>query len=351
MSTWIDCQHLDANSWLGKPPPLRPADIPLVRPKGTPSRNFANDFNATGPKAIDRAIAEKLLPSAEPYYIGPFLLYSDGIRPAAITQYAFFRANEAKTLFYYFFAAANIDFMPLPEALNLLLSRIAFPEDQPSLFIIFCAFTDAYYNANQYIAETREEICKIAISAVVLSMTKRKRECLPQTRFMQLVEQVRCSDDYKVYLYESLKEMPIVLFFTTIHFTNEPDTVKRGSMTQNRGLFNKKKLFCVLSDQMLKIYKDQNCTDQSEEVPLYNVTVKFVGAKEKEPAKMVIASKDGLPFGSSFLKGLRRPGKKSQYEFSGPKDDIELKQWVDLLNFWALYVNLIQMTNMSPKSE
>jgi hypothetical protein len=279
------------------------------------------------------------------------LLYTAGIRPAAITQYFFMKPTEAQTLFYHFFSSANIDYMPLPEAFRLLLSRVAYPEDSKSLFVIFCAFADAYCEANQYIAETPEEICKLAIAAVVLSMTKRTNDCLSQARFMQLVEQVRCPNEYKVYLYDNLRAKPIVLYFTSIHFPNEPENVKKGTMTRTHGFLNKKKLYCVLSDQTLKIYKDQNCTDQSEEVTLHNVNIKFVGAKEKELAKIVITSKDKTPFGSSFQKGQRRPGKKSQYEFSGPKDEAELKQWADLLNFWALHVDLIQMTNTSPKAD
>jgi hypothetical protein len=351
MTLWADCQHLDVSTWLGRPPSLRPADFAFVRPTGSVPRNFAHDFNSTGPRAIERAIAEKAILSSEPHYVGPMLLYCDGIRPAAVTQYAFLRPTEAQTLFYCFFSAANLDFMSLPDAFRLLLSRVALPEDRSSLFIIFNAFADAYAEANQYIAETREEVCKLAIAAVILSMTKRKNECLSQMDFMKRVEQVRCADKYKVFVHSTLKEKPIVLYFTTIQFVNEPETVRRGSMSKSRTLFTKTKQFCVLSAQTLKIYKDQGCTDQAEEVPLYNVTVTFVAAKDKEPARMVIASKDGLPFGSSFKKGQRRPGKKSQYEFSGTKDETELKQWVDLVKFWGLYVTFIQMTNMSPKSE
>jgi hypothetical protein len=348
---WTDCQTLDPSSWFGKPPPLRPVDIPLSRGKPHYSAAFAAAFNSTGEAAIRGAVADKSLLSAEPHYVSPFLFFCDGIRPAAVSQYFFQKPAEAQTLFYYYFASANLDYMALPDALRLLLSRVAYPDDQKSLFAIFCAFADAYYESNQYISETRDEICKLAIAAVVLSMSKRKAsaEILSQARFLQLVEQVRCSEEFKLYLYESLREKPIVLYFTSVHFSTDPETVKKGVLTKTRGLFNKKKLYCVLSEQIFKIYNDQGCSDQSEEIPLHNVTVRFVPAKDKEPAKMVISSKDGLPFGSSFQKNQRRPGKKSAYEFSGPREDTELRAWVDNLNFAAFYAHLIQLTNTSSK--
>jgi hypothetical protein len=350
MTTWEDVQHHELTTWLGKPPPLRVVDTP-VTPKAAYPPKFASDFNSQGPKAIERAVADKLIPSSEPHFVAPFLFYAEGVRPAAITQYFFLKPNEAQTLFYYYFSAANVDYLALPDALRLLLSRVAFPDEQRPLFDIFCAFADAYCESNQYIGENRDEIRKLAIASVVVSMSKRKTECMPQAQFMKLVEQVRCPDEYKVFLYDSLKQAPIVLFFTLVHFQTDPESVKRGTMLKSTGFFNKKKLYCVLSDACLKVYKDEKCSDQSEEIPLYNVIIKFVAAKDKEPAKIVISSKDGGSFGSSFQKGLRRPSKKNIYEFSGPKEETELKVWVEYLNFTALYINLIQMTNCSPKSD
>jgi hypothetical protein len=193
-------------------------------------------------------------------------------------------------------------------------------------------------------SETRDEIVKLSIASVVLSMTKRKAspDCLSQTKFMQLVEPVRCTEDYKLYLLTSIREKPICLYFTTVHFANDPESFRKGTLTKTRGLFTKKKLFCVLQDQVLKIYKDQGRTDLSEEVPLQNVNVKFLPAKDKDPSRIVISSKDDKPFGSSFQKNQKKPAKKSVYEFSGAKDE-ELKIWVNNLIFAAIYHNLIQL--------
>jgi hypothetical protein len=347
--SWNDCQHLDPASWCGKPPALRNIDIPLYRAKAHYPGTFSSSFNSSGEDAIRKAVTDKLIPSPEPHYVSPFLFFCEGIHPWAVSQYFFLKPAEAQTLFYYYFSSANLDYMALPDALRLLLSRVAYPEDQSQLFALFNAFADAYCEANQYISETREEICKLAIASVVLSMSKRKAssDCIPQAVFMHLIEAVRCSNDYKVYLYESLREKPIVLFFTTMQFTMDPEMLKKGVLTRPGGfLSKKKKLYCVLSNDGVKIYKDQNCTVLSEEVPLHNVTARVVPAKDREPAKLVIASKDGLPFGSSFTKGTRRPAKNAQYEFSHT-NEMELKSWTDNMNFVGFYLNLVQLTNTS----
>jgi hypothetical protein len=178
-----------------------------------------------------------------------------------------------------------------------------------------------------------------------------KPESQTQAQFLMRVEQARCPTDYKVYVYEAIRQEPIALYFTLVHFKSSPESVKRGTMLKSRGLFSKKKLFIVLSvfESCLKVFTDEKCPEQSEEITLYNTTVKFVPAKEKKPAKLVIASRDGADFGPTFKKGLKRPANKSQYEFSKPKEDAELRQWVEYLNFAALYITLIQMTTHLPK--
>jgi hypothetical protein len=54
------------------------------------------------------------------------------------------KPNAAQTLFYYYFCAANVDYVNLDDALRLLLLRVACPEDRQSLFAIFCALADAF---------------------------------------------------------------------------------------------------------------------------------------------------------------------------------------------------------------
>jgi hypothetical protein len=129
------------------------------------------------------------------------------------------------------------------------------------VFAIFCAFADAYCESNQYITESRDEIRNLAIACSVVSMSKGKSDCLLQAQFKHLIKQVRYADEYKDSLYWSIRGRPIALFFRHLHFHHELENVKRGTMLKNPGLFNKAKLYCALSEAILKVYKDERFSD------------------------------------------------------------------------------------------
>jgi hypothetical protein len=174
MEIWAECRYLSVTSWLGRPLATGPTDVSFIYQSSPVPLDFADDFNATGPHAITRAIQADALLSAEARDVGPILFCCDGVPPAPVSQYAFLRPTGAQTLFYSCFSAANLDFMALTNAFHLLLPRVALPEDRSSLFVIFNAFADAYMHTNSYTGGTREDICKLAVAAVILSMTKTK---------------------------------------------------------------------------------------------------------------------------------------------------------------------------------
>jgi hypothetical protein len=80
----------------------------------------------------------------------------------------------------------------------------------------------------------------------------------------------------------------------------------------------------------------------AEEIPLQEATVKYVPARDKEPAKLVILSKDGKPFGTSVAKAVRKTSKKTQYEFSCGTES-EIKSWIENMNFVVFYLTLKAM--------
>jgi hypothetical protein len=235
--------------------------------------------------------------------------------------------------------------------MRLLLGCVAFPEKQHYLFAILSAFADVFCESNQSLGESRNDVRKLAIASAVLSMSIGKSECLPLDQFLKRVENAHSRDDYKVELYESIRQDPIVLYFRRFHFNAYPDPVKRGTMLKNHGFF-KKKQFIVLSvyESCLKVFTDKDCTEQSKEIVLYNTIAKFVRAKEKDPAKIVIASRDGAKFVQKVKKGLKRPASKSHSEFSKLKDEAELKKWVEHSNFAAQYIRFIGLITDSPRS-
>jgi hypothetical protein len=345
MSDSKDCSGLELVSWMGSLPAMSTIDFPLDRATfGYPS-NFAKEFNADSEKAINRAVSEKKIPSNDATYVCPYLMYCEGIHPRALSLYFFQKKADARSLFFYYFSSANLDYISLPDAMRLLLSRVAYPDGRDDLYTIFIAFADAYYEANQYIRETRDEIAKLAVASVVLSLSRRKNNThdgLSGTEFTRLVSMVSSSDEYKLFLYDSLRAKPIPLFFISMQFPNtDPEMKKKGQIFKAGGMFKrKKKLYAVLSeDGILRIYRDQNGTDMSEEIQLQEAVVKFVPAKDKEPAKMAIISKEGKPFGASVAKSVRKTSKKTQYDFSCA-NELEIKSWIDNMNFVAFFLTL-----------
>jgi hypothetical protein len=180
---------------------------------------------------------------------------------------------------------------------------------------------------------------------VVLSLSRRKNnphDGMNGTEFTRLVSTVSSSDEYKLFLYDSLRSKPIPLFFISMQFPNtDPELKKKGQMFKAGGVFKrKKKLLAVLSeDGILRIYRDDKGADLAEEIQLQEAVVKFVPAKDKEPSKMAIISKEGKPFGASIAKSVRKPSKKTQYEFSCATD-AEIKSWIDNMNFVAFFLTL-----------
>jgi hypothetical protein len=330
---------------MGGLPPLATIDFPLDRPPFTYPANFAKSFNTNAEDAISKAVSEKKIQSTDATYVCPYLMYCEGIHPRALYLYFFQKKSDARSLFFYYFSSANLDYISLPDAMRLLLSRVAYPDGREDLSIIFTAFADAYYEANQYVRETRDEIAKLAVACVVLSLSRRKsnpHEGLSGTEFTRLVSMVSSSDEYKLFLHDSLRSKPIPLFFISMQFPNaDPELKKKGQLFKAGGVFKrKKKLSAVLSeDGILRVYKDDKATDLSEEIQLQEATVKFVPAKDKEPAKMAIISKEGKPFGASFSKGVRKQSKKTQYEFSCA-NEAEIKSWIDNMNFVAFFLTL-----------
>jgi hypothetical protein len=279
--------------------------------------------------------------------VGPYLFFCQGIHPRAVSALFFSKPSESHSLFYHFFSSPNLDYLPLAEACRILLSRIAFPDDKTGISNVFSAFADAFCEVNNYVMESRGEIAKLAMAAVILSMSRRTakaHDCLSQADFLRLVQSVRSSVNYKTKLYEAIKRHPITLFFMSMHFNSDPEG-KALCLSKTGAVFKMKtRVYCVLhEDAILRTYRDSACKDCSREIPLGNVKTHFTAASGKEPAKLSLASLDGGPFGFGLKKGDRKPSKKTEYVFSCG-DEADLRMWMESLSFKRLYLRLMEMT-------
>ena len=337
--TVSDCSSLELRSWHGAQPPLKEVDIPTQWVAYKYPDGFAHQFNMNSVAAMQRKEVCDRLPSVEnACYVSPFLFFCPGIHPRAVTQYFLQKPTELRSLFFYYFSAANLDFMALDDACRLLFSRIAFPEDMNNLLNIFMAFADAYLSANDYFTFSVMEVVRLAVGAVLVSMSKRKSESLSYDEFLKVAGNVKASPDYTRAFYDSMMEKPIVLFFTMMTFTVDPDIQKTGSLMVAGGVVKrKKKLFSRVTEEGVLFYKDEKLKEESMVIPLINAAAKV--ATQGKDQFLVIYSNDGMPFGYKMKKSKKKELKTAQHEFLAVNDS-ELRSWLSNINFMAFLLTM-----------
>ena len=292
--------------------------------------NFVQLFNVNMTAAIDLARQNNNIPPNDNGMVtGPYLLYCKGIHPRAITQLFLSDEKSAESHFYWLFNSANLDFLSLPEAARLLFSKIAIPEDTAGLKTILSAFGQAYTRANEYAQFTAEEIGKMALAGIVLSMSKD----MDEAEFLQLVIRVAAPPEYKHYLFTAFRDKPMQLSFKSLQVATEPDFSKVGMM-HLRTKKKKSKRFVTMTKASFKIYKDSNQKELETEIPLFDVNAKVVNATSgKEESRLVIARNDGMAFGLLKPKAMKKGAKDLTYEF--------VSHDVTVLRLWAGYINYV----------
>ena len=340
--TVTDCSSLQLRSWHGDQPRLDEIEIPMQWAGYRFPDGFWHEFNRNSISAMQsKAVQEKLPSTDNACYVSPFLFFCPNIHPRAVSQYFLSKPTEMRSLFFYYFSAPNLDFMPLDDACRLLFSRIAFPEDMNNLLNIFIAFADAYLVANDYITFNAMDIVRLAIAAVVISMSKRKSENLSVEEFKKLVETVNAPEEFKLSFYESIKEKPIILFFTAMTLESEPDLEKTGCfMVEGGALKRKKKLFCKIKDEGLVFFRDDRLNDEYIVLPLHNVAAKMI--VQGKDQVLSIYSNDSMPFGYKYKddkKSKKKMLKTNQHEFF-PVSEMDGRTWQTNINLAAFSLTL-----------
>ncbi|KAH0788333.1 PH domain containing protein [Histomonas meleagridis] len=342
-----DCSRLDFNTWLGPSTPLDAADIPVDKPLYQYPPNFANEFNRNSLATIKNAQSigfSQYLKNS--YDIAPYLFYCQGIHPRAITQFFFSNPSISSALFYYYFSSISLEYLPLADAIRILLSRIAFPADMAKVLVVLDSFADAYYSANSFLCENKNDIVKIALAAIVFTINKKKTKAMSSNTFLSILQNVKSSKEYKLQVYESLKERPIPLFLTFTQLINEPNLDLKGDLVKvgsGSVLKRKKKRLFLLNGYSMQSFKDKEMTELTLNIPLVNVLTQYVPAKGKEPSHFIISSLDNNAFGESFSKNKKKVSKNNSYTFYANDDD-EIRNWVYALKLVSFYNSIESLT-------
>lgn len=339
-------------SWIGKPPVLQEADIPCDWVGDKYPLNFAKDFNLNPKDTISLLKQSGKYESLEnSSRIGPFLFFCHNLSPVAITYYFISNQREMQSMYYFFFNSPILDYMNIHDAARMLISRVALPNDIKIIQIILKSFANAYYSANQYISESIDDISKLALAAIIFSLsTRSKNNCLlSQDQFLALIDSVKSSKSFKINLYNTLKNNPIPIFFTFASFDKEPNDQKNGQLKHVGGIFKKKSnLYYKINNNELQSYRDQELTDFHGGIELTGTFIQFIPSNSKEQALFTIKRFDNQPFGYKIKKSQRKQRKKNIYMFTGVSEE-DTKQWSDLLQFCMFYSDLVNYAKSPSK--
>ena len=336
----------ETTTWLGPIPNLSEIDTISDNMAIECPPCFAPHFNSNPVGAVE-GMANTETRLLDQYSLGTFLFYCPNLYPSALSRLFFASTLEnARSLLFYFFSSANLEFMEIMDAAKLLLSRIAFPIEQERIEAIFDAFADAYLAANVYLDMTPKTVSHIAVSCVVFSIFKTKSQSMELDSFMKLLKKVPVSEAYKKNVYNAVSANPIPIFVTFASSVQEPDYTKTGFLKKLGGSFKgKTKRFFAIEEFSLRYYKDSNRKHLIGEVELEGIVAELVRATgKKETDRMMIRRLDGGQIGLKILKdGTRKKSNHKKYE-AFAEDNDTLMSWISACNFVSFWSILQKIT-------
>ncbi|KAH0795559.1 hypothetical protein GPJ56_000438 [Histomonas meleagridis] len=328
-------------TWIGGAPEFQEIDYPYALKRFDYPPDFAKKFNQSPATAITE-IQETMKQLKEESNLGPFLMHCPGIYPRALAHYVFSSPSTSHTLLYYYFDSVNIEYMSIPKAARLLLSRIAFPINQKHLAVLFDSFADVYSTANPYLVISRKDIAQITVACIVFSIFYRKTKVLPMAEFLSFIKGVKLPDGYKEKIYYELKDNPIPVFFGFSVSLEEPNYNKSGILKRETGgVFKGKfsKRFYIIDHFNLKYFKDETVSELIGQVELDGSYTQFFPANKKEPPHIVIRKLNGGPVGYVYTKDMEKKRIKDTEHVVYDNDVENLISWTCALNyvsFWSI---------------
>ena len=333
-------------TWLGKAPDFQDIDMFVNYQKFDYSPTFVEEFNKSPINAIhDLMCSQKEFKDYK--NLGPYLMHAKGIYPRALTHYIFCEANmkgnHVSSILYYYFGSVNIEYMSIPAAARLLLSRIAFPNNHNQLEILFNAFATVYSEANPYMELSVIDISQIATACIAFSMFCRKTDVLSQEVFLSFIKTVKMEDIFKKQIYEQIKENPIPIFFLFSTSLQEPNYNKQGylSVPCQTKMFKGKvtRHYYIIDHQRynLKYFKDENKSSLIGEIELKGSYTQILNSDKKNPQRLVIRKVDGGTIGYTYSKDLSKKPSDATEHVAFDNDPDVLISWTCALNYVSFW--------------
>ena len=322
-------------TWLGSPPPLSETDMDVLSSTFEYSDTFAAQFNIDPGHAI-KALLSRQSELNDQLTIGRYLFYCPGLYPQALYRFFFeHKLDDPDAVLFFYFSAANLEFMDIPSAARLLLSRFALPLDEKCLRSVFDAFARAYVAANEFIHFNVSTVAQVAIACVMASI----HESEPSD-IMDLLSNIDITDAYKQQICKFIKANPIPIFLTFISTTEKLIFSKSGNLKKMGGTFTgKTKRFFVVDGKIMQYFKDEKKKQVLGEVDLSEVSAELIRAtNKKETDHILIRRIDGSVMAGVKIgkDGTRKKKTYKKYEMFA--DDTQtLASWINLFNTISLW--------------
>lgn len=326
------------SSWNGSVQPvdnwLMPMDIPHFQYEDS----FARNFNQNPHEAF-HAIYEKNQRLTEPASAGPFFFYCPNLSPVALTKFIFSKKfpYEIDTFLFHFFSSIVHEYQKIYPPVYHCFSRIALPDDMPTLNRIIHAFSSVYATSNPGDNMDIQTVAKLVKAIILTAGMKTPDFKFQRNQFMELLKPVSMGVSQKGDLYAEINERPFPIFFTFIEFDTPPEYKKTGMLRKIGGLFKTKKDRCFeIKGFVLKYYSDNTMKQLVGELDIPGTVSSYNPATKKEPEHLLIKKKDGGSLGYKISKeGVRKKSNHSTYIAYSEKE--EIISWANNLNiidFW-----------------
>ena len=333
-------------TWLGPAPPVNEIDTDILTPQHEYSELFATQFNEDPCQTMKTVLAQRKELSDQ-FTIGDYLFHCPGLNPVML--YRFFFENDmenAQLLLYFYFSAASLEFMDIPDALRMLIPRVALPLDEEKMAAIFYAFARAYLTANEWCNIGVDCLMRTTVACVMCSL-----QSLEESKFVHLLSKVPVPDILKKHIYEKISVKPIPIFLTFASTIRKPEFAKSGMLKKMRGSFSgKTKRFFVVDEEGLKYYKDEKKKQVLGEMDISCVIAELVrAASKKETDHLLIRRLDGNPMSGAKIgkDGAKKKCSHKKYEVFA-EDAKSLDSWIALFNTYSFGTMLLKLATDPP---
>jgi len=323
-----------------------PSDIP------SPLLDSQVDAFALDPEGTMRKFIDANPNFHNPRDIGRILYHTPNLSPYAISYILFNSIYSSPALRFCFVNALDLDCVSIVDAIRYVTQRVAIPTSLMPIVNIADAFAHAYAMHNQLEWPDMKVVTCIFYSTIIYSFnrTLNKKTC---GSFVDVCQHFSVLKDYSRPILqkigESLEKQLPLLFFTSVPYSINPDTILEGQVEhEGRYRASFSAFFYRKDGSNIETFEPKDktkrvsklCLEESPNLPpgivLDNVQKTYAYATQKvgvnkKPWCLMISRPDQHPFGFKAKDGSLKPSPRTSYTLAF-KDEESLLTWMASIN-------------------